>query len=97
MTTLGVTAPDAAVPADPERLAELEAIVESGLDAYVRVGRALEAIRTKRLCLLTHRTFRRYLADRWSLSLRQSAARGRSPSPGFAAPIRLAVLISSRR
>src|SRR5215213_4966953 len=46
----------------------LEAIVERGLDHYVAVGRALEAIRTRRLYLLTHETFGAYLADRFNLS-----------------------------
>jgi len=69
MSVMTATAPPHA-PADVERerLAELEETIASGLDAYVRVGRALEEIRTRRLYLLTHRTFREYLAERWNLS-----------------------------
>ena len=60
--------PDVLSDADRERLAQLEETIASGLDAYVRVGRALEEIGTRRLYRLTHETFREYLADRWNLS-----------------------------
>jgi hypothetical protein len=64
MSVLEATAPENAV-ADANRLAELEAIVERGLDHYVAVGRALEEIRQRRLYKLSHATFAKYLADRW--------------------------------
>jgi hypothetical protein len=67
MSLLEAAAAPDAILTDAKRLAELEAleaIVEAGLDHYVRVGRALEEIRTRRLYRLTHETFREYLADR---------------------------------
>ena len=69
MTALDVTAaPEVFSDADRERLAQLERTIINGLDAYIAVGRSLEKIRARRLYLLTHRTFREYLADRFGLS-----------------------------
>jgi DNA modification methylase len=51
-----------------ERLAELEAVVERGLDTFVEVGRALLEIRDARLYRETHATFEAYLRQRWGMS-----------------------------
>jgi len=64
--TLDAIAPEA-VP-DAERLAQLEAVIESGLDTFVTVGRALEEVRVRRLYLQTHASFESYLRERWNLS-----------------------------
>lgn len=56
-----------------ERLAELEAVVEAGAEAFVRVGIALHEIRATRLYRGTHGTFEEYCKDRWGWS----ASRGR--------------------
>lgn len=50
------------------RLAELEAVVEAGLQTFVEVGLALGEIRDRRLYQATHDTFENYLDDRWSMS-----------------------------
>jgi hypothetical protein len=74
-TISGMSVMEAAAPtdvlsdADRERLAQLEETIASGLDHYVRVGRALEIIRRDRLYQLSHETFREYLAERWGLSV----------------------------
>ncbi len=47
------------------RLAELEAVVERGLQTFVEVGEALGEIRDQRLYRATHRTFEEYCRDRW--------------------------------
>jgi hypothetical protein len=67
MSLLEATTSDAGL-VDAERLAELEATIELGLDAFVRTGQALEEIRTRRLYLLTHVSFEAYLRERWNLS-----------------------------
>lgn len=51
-----------------DRLTELEAIVEQGLQTFVEVGLALLAIRDERLYRQTHGTFVDYLAERWQMS-----------------------------
>jgi len=51
-----------------ERLAELEETIGSNLQAFLRVGRALEEIRHERLYLLTHVSFAQYVEARWQLS-----------------------------
>lgn len=55
------------VPAETARLAELEAIVESGLDTFVTVGRALAEISANRLYRATHGTFVTYAQDRFGI------------------------------
>lgn len=50
------------------RLAELEAVVRSGLDTFVTVGRALAEIRDGRLYREAHGTFEAYCDQQWSLS-----------------------------
>jgi hypothetical protein len=47
------------------RLAELEHIVDRGMDAFVEVGQALAEIRDRRLYRATHRIFEDYCRDRW--------------------------------
>ncbi len=49
------------------RLAELEATVKDGLDAFVRVGRALKEIRDAQLYRATHATFEGYCRQRWGM------------------------------
>jgi hypothetical protein len=57
------------VPADRERFAELEQIIERGLGTFVEVGRALLEIQQRRLYRgAGHRTFADYVAKRWDLS-----------------------------
>lgn len=61
-TTLGL--------AERDRLAELEAVVERGLEAFVEMGLALEAIRDERLYRETHATFEAYCKERWDFQRR---------------------------
>jgi hypothetical protein len=56
------------------RLAELEAIVQRGLEASLEAGAALMAIRDERLYRDTHETFDAYCRARWNMS-RQHAYR----------------------
>jgi hypothetical protein len=49
------------------RLAELEATVKDGLDAFVRVGLALKEIRDAQLYRATHKTFEDYCRERWGM------------------------------
>jgi hypothetical protein len=51
-----------------QRLAELEAVIERGLDTFAEVGRALLEIRDARLYRETHATFEAYLRERWGMS-----------------------------
>jgi ParB family chromosome partitioning protein len=53
---------------DRDRLVELEAVVERGLEMFVAVGLALTEIRDSRLYRDSHPTFEAYLADRWNMS-----------------------------
>lgn len=55
------------IPAESARLAELEAIVENGLDTFVTVGRALAEISANRLYRATHGTFVAYAQDRFGI------------------------------
>jgi hypothetical protein len=50
------------------RLAELEAVVEAGLQTFVEVGMALLEIRGERLYRETHGTFEDYCRERWGWS-----------------------------
>jgi site-specific DNA-methyltransferase (adenine-specific) len=57
----------------PERLAELEATIERGIDAYIQTGQALAEIRDTRAYLLAgYPSFNAYLEGRWSWSRRQA-------------------------
>ena len=58
----------ALLPAERSRLAELEAVVERGLQTFIEVGLALKEIRDSRLYRETHKTFEGYLDERWSMS-----------------------------
>jgi hypothetical protein len=60
------------VPAEHDRLAELEAIVEAGLETFVEVGRALLEIRDGRLYRQTHDTFEAYVRERFEISRRHA-------------------------
>ena len=50
------------------RLAQLEAVIERGLETFVEVGLALAEIRDGRPYRETHSTFEAYLRERWSMS-----------------------------
>jgi hypothetical protein len=52
-----------------ERLRQLEAIIQRGLETFFEVGRALEEIRSSRLYRQTYPTFAAYVRDRWAISL----------------------------
>lgn len=54
--------------AEHARLAELEAVVETNLEGFVKVGDALIEIRDAGLYRESHGTFEQYLADRWKIS-----------------------------
>lgn len=49
------------------RLKELEHVIEEGLTTFVRVGRALQEIRNRRLYRETHRTFEDYCRERFGI------------------------------
>jgi hypothetical protein len=55
-------------PVERTRLAELEAVVDAGLETFVQVGLALREIRDARLYRDTHATFGDYLDERWNMS-----------------------------
>jgi hypothetical protein len=61
------------VPSEQARLADLERIVERGLQTFFEVGSALLEIREKRLYRETHRRFEDYCRERFGFS----ASRGR--------------------
>ena len=63
-------------PVTPHTLAELEQLIERGLETFVEVGHALREIRDRRLYQPQHTTFEAYLRDRWQPRLsRQHAHR----------------------
>lgn len=49
------------------RLAELETVIERGLQTFIEVGSALMEIRNSRLYRQTHATFEEYCQERWDL------------------------------
>lgn len=53
--------------ADARRLAELEQVVDAGLDAFVAVAQALTEINVSKLYRQTHATFEGYIADRFGI------------------------------
>jgi hypothetical protein len=55
-------------PAERERLAELEVVVERGRQVFIEVGLALAEIRDRRLYRERHGTFEVYLGERWGIS-----------------------------
>jgi rubrerythrin len=58
-------------PDERELLAELEAVVERGMQTFIEVGQALMAIRDQRLYRETHSSFEKYLDERWGISRAQ--------------------------
>jgi len=48
--------------------AELEGIVERGIQQFLEVGLALSELRSKRLYRVTHPTFEAYVRDRFGLA-----------------------------
>ena len=54
------------------RLAELEQIVEEGLETFVAVGEALREIRDSRLYREQHKTFEAYCRERWGWDRRNA-------------------------
>ena len=63
-------------PTAPRPLAELEGIIERGLETFVEVGHALMEIRERRLYKPAYATFDAYLKGRWrTLSSRSYASR----------------------
>lgn len=49
------------------RLAELETVIERGLQTFIEVGSALMEIRNSRLYRQSHTTFEEYCQERWDL------------------------------
>jgi hypothetical protein len=49
-------------------LAELEQVIERGLETFVEVGEALRRIRDERLYRESHKTFEAYCRERWGMS-----------------------------
>ncbi|MCU0533590.1 MAG: hypothetical protein MUD14_06810 [Hydrococcus sp. Prado102] len=58
--------------AEKERLRELEAIVDRGLQTFYEVGQALIEIRDCKLYRQTHKTFEAYCQEKWSLTRRRA-------------------------
>jgi hypothetical protein len=58
-------------PSEVSRLAELEAVVDKGVQTFIEVGEALGEIRDKRLYRQTHVRFDDYMRERWAMSGRQ--------------------------
>lgn len=64
----GANKPGELSDAEAGRLAELEAVVDRGLQTFVEVGRALGEIRDRKLYRQTHSTFEDYCRERWGFS-----------------------------
>jgi hypothetical protein len=58
--------------AEQDRLAELEGVVEQGLQTFIEVGEALSEIRASRLYRETHETFETYCRERWGFTGRRA-------------------------
>lgn len=56
-------------PQEKARLHELERVIETELDGFLKVGAALIEIRTKKLHRATHDRWEDYCRDRWALSV----------------------------
>jgi hypothetical protein len=54
---------------EAKRLRQLEAIIQQGLETFIKVGHALLEIRSSRLYRQTYPAFAAYLRDRWAISL----------------------------
>ena len=55
-------------PAEADRLVQLEATIQAGVQTFVEVGLALTEIRNAKLYRATHATFESYCRERWNLS-----------------------------
>jgi hypothetical protein len=67
--TLEVRAvPTTLEPAEKRQRSECEEIIRQGWDTFLEVGRALEAIRDKRLYRDRHATFEDYCGQKWDFS-----------------------------
>lgn len=53
---------------ESRELAQLERVIRAGLEQFLAVGRALAAIRDRRLYRETHETFETYCRERWKFS-----------------------------
>lgn len=67
MSELAATRDRALTAGETDRLAELEQVVDRGLQTFVEVGTALAEIRDSWLYRATHRTFADYCRERWDL------------------------------
>lgn len=54
--------------AEASELAQHEAVIERGLTTFFAVGRALQAIREKRLYRASHTSFEAYMRERWGMT-----------------------------
>jgi uncharacterized protein YdeI (YjbR/CyaY-like superfamily) len=52
---------------EAERLKELETVIRTGLESFLRVGAALAEIKESRLYRATHPNFPEYCRDRWGM------------------------------
>ncbi len=68
MTTLDLLAPAALSEAESAKLSRLEAVIETGLVEFKRVGLALLEIRDSRLYRAEFGTFEEYCRERWGMS-----------------------------
>lgn len=57
---------------EARELKALEAAIQQGMTAFVRVGRALTEIRERRLYRATHETFEAYCQERWGIGDRRA-------------------------
>jgi hypothetical protein len=53
---------------ESDELADLEAIVDAGLEKFLEVGNAIAEIRDRRLYRATHSDFNAYIRDRFGIS-----------------------------
>ena len=61
-------------PVEQKRLAELEDVIERGIETFVEVGRALREVRDAKLYRASYDSFEAYCRERWGFS-RQHAYR----------------------
>ena len=66
------------------RFEQYERTIESGLNTFVEVGRALTEIRDAKLYRATHKTFESYCKDRWEISRPRAYALMEQASVGVA-------------
>jgi hypothetical protein len=69
------------------RLAELEAVIEAGLQTFVEVGAALLEIRDGRLYRETHASFEAYCRERWNFTGRRGRQLIAAAEVGTVVPI----------